>query len=138
VLYESPNPQWRRLRETLVSEFIEQSQEMRWKSTQCCDVTTHLDEMKTKRNSRRRQLQDYVLTSGLTLTSDKQNLAEMGSNNYKTSSPRRSRPQSARRNSKRRKNKQWIPSGYLGGPTMRDFRQKLVDLQRSTPTSVQR
>jgi len=41
-------------------------------------VTSHLDEMKTKLEQSEAQLQDYVRTSGLTVTSDKQNLAENG------------------------------------------------------------
>jgi len=45
---------------TLVSEFIEQSQEMRWKSTQRTAewLTSHLDEMKTKLEQVGGQLQD--------------------------------------------------------------------------------
>src|SRR5258705_4373089 len=79
VLYESSNPEVAAdFANTLVSEFIEQSQEMRWKSTQRTAewLTSHLDEMKAKLEQSEAQLQDYAHTSGLMVTSEKDNAAE--------------------------------------------------------------
>src|SRR5258708_29886336 len=79
VMYESPDPkQAADFANTLVSEFIVQSQEMRWKSTQRTAewLTNHLDEMKTKLEHSEGQLQDYARSSQLTVTSEKENLSE--------------------------------------------------------------
>ena len=68
VMYESPDPKLAAdFANTLVSEFIVQSQEMRWKSTQRTAewLTNHLDEMKTKLEQSEGQLQDYARSSGL-------------------------------------------------------------------------
>src|SRR5258708_16299592 len=79
VLYESPDPkQAADFANTLVSEFIELSQEERWKSAQGTAewLTGHLDKMKAKLEASEAQLQDYARTSGLSFTSEKENLAE--------------------------------------------------------------
>ncbi len=68
VLYESPNPQRAAaVANTLVSEFIELSQEARWKAAQgTADwLTKHLDEMKVQLEASEAQLQTYALSSGL-------------------------------------------------------------------------
>src|SRR6266481_3138689 len=135
VLYESPNPQVAAdFANTLVSEFIEQSQEMRWKSTQRTAewLTSHLDEMKAKLEQSEAQLQDYVRTSGLTVTSDKQNLAENG---LKQLQDELSKAQADRIASQAKfeeaKNKpaDSVPE-ILEDPTMREYRQKMTELQR--------
>src|SRR5712671_3491741 len=79
VLYESPNA--KRAAEfanTLVSDFIELSQEERWKSAQGTAewLTNHLDKMKAQLEASEAQLQDYARTSGLSFTSEKENLEE--------------------------------------------------------------
>jgi succinoglycan biosynthesis transport protein ExoP len=87
VIYESPNPQRAAdVANTLVSEFIELSQEERWKAAQgTADwLTKHLDEMKVQLEASEAQLQNYAGTSGLSLTpesesgsgSEKESLAE--------------------------------------------------------------
>ena len=135
VLYESSNPQVAAdFANTLVSEFIEQSQEMRWKSTQRTAewLTSHLDEMKTKLEQSEAQLQDYVRTSGLTVTSDKQNLAENG---LKQLQDELSKAQADRIASQAKfeeaKNKpaDSVPE-ISEDPTMREYRQKMTELQR--------
>jgi capsular exopolysaccharide synthesis family protein len=135
VLYESSNPQVAAdFANTLVSEFIEQSQEMRWKSTQRTAewLTSHLDEMKTKLEQSEVQLQDYVRTSGLTVTSDKQNLAENG---LKQLQDELSKAQADRIASQAKfeeaKNKpaDSVPE-ISDDPTMREYRQRMTELQR--------
>jgi len=135
VLYESSNPEVAAdFANTLVSEFIEQSQEMRWKSTQRTAewLTSHLDEMKTKLEQSEGQLQDYVRTSGLTVTSDKQNLAENG---LKQLQDELSKAQADRIASQAKfeeaKNKpaDSVPE-ISDDPTMREYRQRMTELQR--------
>src|SRR4029077_3324725 len=66
VLYESPDPALAAdFANTLVSEFIELSQEERWKSAQGTAewLTNHLNEMKVKLEQSEAQLQDYARTS---------------------------------------------------------------------------
>src|SRR6267142_2448381 len=135
VLYESPDPKLAaEFANTLVSEFIEQSQEMRWKSTQRTAewLTSHLDEMKTKLEQSEAQLQDYVRTSGLTVTSDKQNLAENG---LKQLQAELSKAQADRIASQAKfeeaKNKpaDSVPE-ISDDPTMREYRQRMTELQR--------
>jgi succinoglycan biosynthesis transport protein ExoP len=135
VLYESPNPQLAAdFANTLVSEYIEQSQEMRWNSTQRTAewLTSHLDEMKVKLEQSEAQVQEYVATSGLSLTSDKENLAESG---LKQIQDELSKAQADRIASQAKfeeaksKPADSVPE-ILEDPTMRDYRQKLADLQR--------
>ena len=78
ALYESPDPKRAAdFANTLVSEFIELSQEERWKSAQSTAewLTSHLDKMKAQLEASEAQLQDYARTSGLSFTSEKENLA---------------------------------------------------------------
>src|SRR5260370_8722156 len=79
VLYESPDPKGAAdFGNTLVSEFIELSQEARWKSAEGTAewLTNHLNIMKVQLEQSEAQLQDYARTSGLTFTSEKENLTE--------------------------------------------------------------
>jgi capsular polysaccharide biosynthesis protein len=79
VLYESPDRQVAAdLANTLVSEFVELNQEARWKSAQGTAewLTNHLDKMKAQLEQSETQMQDYASTSGLSFTSEKENLAE--------------------------------------------------------------
>ncbi len=93
ILYESPDPKGAAdFANTLVSEFIELSQEERWKSAESTAewLTNHLNIMKTQLEQSEAQLQDYARTSGLA-----DSLPEI-----------------------------------LEDPTMREYRQRLTDLQR--------
>ena len=68
VLYESPNPALAAdFANTLVSEFIDQSQDMRWKSAQRAGewLTRQLAEMKVKLEKAEAQLQDKAKASGM-------------------------------------------------------------------------
>src|SRR5713101_2861925 len=79
VLYESPDRQGAaEFANTLVSEFIELTQEARWKSAQGTAewLTNHLGKMKAQLEQSETQMQDYARTSGLSFTSEKENLSE--------------------------------------------------------------
>src|SRR6266849_3066852 len=135
VLYESPDPKRAAdFANTLVSEFIELSQEERWKSAQGTAewLTSHLDKMKAQLEASEAQLQDYARTSGLSFTSEKENLAE---NRLKELQDELSKAQADRIASQAKfegaKNKpaDSLPE-MLEDPTMREYRQKLTELQR--------
>ncbi len=135
VLYLSPDPKLAAdFANTLVSEFIEQSQEMRWKSTQRTAewLTSHLDEMKAKLEQSEAQLQDYARTSGLTITSEKDNVAEI---RIKELQEELSRAQAdrvakqAKLEEAKSKPADSLPE-MLEDVTLRDYRVKLTDLQR--------
>ena len=135
VLYESPDP--RRAAEfanTLVSDFIELSQEERWKSAQGTAewLTNHLDKMKAQLEASEAQLQDYARTSGLSFTSEKENLAE---SRLKELQNELSKAEAERitNQAKFEAAKSRAPDSLpdvLQDPTMREYRQKLSELQR--------
>jgi len=135
VMYESPDPkQAADFANTLVSEFIVQSQEMRWKSTQRTAewLTNHLDEMKTKLEQSEGQLQDYARSSGLSFTSEKENLSE---SRLKEIQEELSKAQADRiANQSKFEEAKSKPADslpeMLEDPTMREYRQKLTELQR--------
>jgi succinoglycan biosynthesis transport protein ExoP len=137
VLYESPDPnRAAAVANTLVSQFIELSQESRWKSAQdTADwLTKHLDEMKVQMEASEGQLQEYARTSGLSLTSDseKENLEEA---KLKELQDELSKAQAERISNQSKfeeaKNKpaDSLPE-IMEDPTMREYRQKLAELQR--------
>src|ERR1700675_2389554 len=135
VLYESPDPKGApEFVNTLVSEFIELSQEARWKSAEGTAewLTNHLNIMKVQLEQSEAQLQDYARTSGLTFTSEKENLAE---NRLKELQDELSKAQAdrianqAKFEGAKSKPPDSLPE-ILEDPTMRDYRQKLTELQR--------
>jgi succinoglycan biosynthesis transport protein ExoP len=135
VLYESPDPKGAAdFANTLVSEFIELSQEARWKSAEGTAewLTNHLNIMKVQLEQSEAQLQDYARTSGLTFTSEKENLAE---NRLKELQDELSKAQAdriasqAKSEGAKSKPPDSLPE-ILEDPTMRDYRQKLAELQR--------
>jgi succinoglycan biosynthesis transport protein ExoP len=135
VLYESPDPKGAAdFANTLVSEFIELSQEARWKSAEGTAewLTNHLNIMKVQLEQSEAQLQDYARTSGLTFTSEKENLAE---NRLKELQDELSKAQAdriasqAKSEGAKSKPADSLPE-ILEDPTMRDYRQKLAELQR--------
>src|SRR5713101_3531707 len=135
VLYESPDPKGAAdFANTLVSEFIELTQEERWKSAEGTAVwlTNHLNIMKTQLEQSEAQLQDYARTSGLTFTSEKDNLAE---NKLKEIQDELSKAQAdrianqAKFEAAKSKPADSLPE-VLEDPTMREYRQRLTDLQR--------
>src|SRR6266478_3978853 len=135
VLYESPDPKGAAdFANTLVSEIIELSQEERWKSAEGTAewLTNHLNIMKTQLEQSEAQLQDYARTSGLTFTSEKENLAE---NQLKQIQDELSKAQADRIGTQAKfegaksKPADSLPE-ILEDPTMREYRQRLTDLQR--------
>jgi len=135
VLYESPDPKLAAdFANTLVSEFIELSQEERWKSAQGTAewLTNHLAIMKGQLEQSEAQLQDYAHTSGLTFASEKENLAE---DKLKELQDELSKAQAdrianqAKFEAAKSKPADSLPE-ILEDPTMRDYRQKLTELQR--------
>src|SRR5216683_372611 len=135
VLYESPDPKGAAdFANTLVSEFIELSQEERWKSAQGTAewLTNHLAIMKGQLEQSEAQLQDYAHTSGLTFASEKENLAE---DKLKELQDELSKAQAdrianqAKFEAAKSKPADSLPE-ILEDPTMRDYRQKLTELQR--------
>jgi polysaccharide biosynthesis transport protein len=135
VLYESRDPKGAAdFANTLVSEFIELTQEERWKSAQGTAewLTNHLDKMKAQMEASEAQLQDYARTSGLWFTSEKENLAE---NLLKQLQDELSKAQAdrianqAKFEAAKSKPADSLPE-MLEDPTMREYRQKLTELQR--------
>jgi len=135
VLYESPDPKGAAdFVNTLVSEFIELSQEARWKSAEGTAewLTNHLNIMKVQLEQSEAQLHDYARTSGLTFTSEKENLAE---NRLKEIQDELSKAQAdriasqAKSEAAKSKPADSLPE-ILDDPTMREYRQRLADLQR--------
>lgn len=135
VLYESPDPKGAAdFANTLVSEFIALTQEERWKSAEGTAewLTNHLNIMKAQLEQSETQLQDYARTSGLTFTSEKDNLAE---NELKQIQDELSKAQAdriaaqAKFEGARSKPADSLPE-ILEDSTMREYRQRLTDLQR--------
>ncbi len=135
VLYESEDPKLSAgFANTLVSEFIEQSQEMRWKSARRTGewLTNHLGELKAKLEQSEAQLQEYARTSGLTFTSEKVNLEEVRLREMQDDLSRAHADRVAKEaKSEEAKSKQIeaLPE-MLDDPTLRDHLLKLTDLQR--------
>lgn len=135
VLYESPDPKGAAdFANTLVSEFVELSQEARWKSAEGTAewLTNHLDVMKAQLEQSEAQLQDYARTSGLTFTSEKDNLAE---SHLKELQEELSKAQADRISNQAKfegaktKAADSLPE-VSQDPTMREYRQRLTELQR--------
>jgi succinoglycan biosynthesis transport protein ExoP len=137
VLYESADPKLAAVfANTLVSEFVEQGQEMRWQSTQHTAewLTSHLDEMKAKLEQSEAQLQDYARTSGLTVTSetDKDNAAEMRLMELQDELSKALADRidkEAKLEEANSKPADSLPE-VLDDPTLREYRVKLTDVQR--------
>src|SRR6267142_6092421 len=134
VTYESPDAQGAaNFANTLVSQFIELSQEERWRSAQGTAewLTSHLDKMKGQLEQSEAELQDYARTAGLTVTSEKDNLAEsrlkeLGDELSKAQADRIA--SQARFEGAKSKPAESLPE-VLEDTTMRDYRQKLTALQ---------
>lgn len=135
IMYESPDPKGAAdVANTLVSEFIQLSQEARWKSAEGTAewLTNHLNIMKAQLEQSEAKLQDYARTSGLTFTSEKDNLAE---NRLKELQEELSKAQADRISNQAKfegaktKTADSLPE-VSQDPTMREYRQKLTELQR--------
>jgi polysaccharide biosynthesis transport protein len=135
VTYESPDPKGAAdFANTLVSQFIELSQEERWKSAQGTAewLTSHLDKMKAQLEKSETEMQEYARTSGLSFTSEKENLAE---SRLKELQDDLSKAQAdrianqAKLEGAKSKPVDTLPE-VLDDTTMREYRQRLTDLQR--------
>lgn len=135
ILYESPDPKLAAdFANTLVSEFIELSQEQRWKAAQGTAewLTNHLGQMKAQLEASEAQLQDYAHTAGLSITAEKESLGE---NQLKELQDELSKAQAeriaaqARFEEAKSKPVDSLPE-ILEDPTMRECRQQLTELNR--------
>src|ERR1700730_1565168 len=134
VMFDSEDPKFAALfANTLVSEFIEQSQEMRWKSSQRTGewLTGHLSQMKTDLEKSEANLQAYARQSGLTMT-EKENvtegrLKELQDELDKAQADRVDKQ--AKFEEAKSKPAESLPE-TIDDPTLRDYRLKLADLQR--------
>ena len=135
VLYESADPKLAAdFANTLVSEFIEQNQEMRWKSTRRTGewLATHLDGMKAKLERSEAQLQEYARTSGLTFTSENKKISDVKLQELQAELSKAEADRVAKEaNFEEAKNKpsESLPE-TLDDPALREYRLRLTDLQR--------
>lgn len=135
ILYESPDPKLAAdFANTLVSEFIALTQEARWKAAQGTAewLTSHLDQMKVQMEASERQLQDYARTTGLTFTAEKESLAEA---RLKQLQDELSKAQAERIADESKFEEAKGKAGdslpeIQDDATMREYRQKLTELQR--------
>jgi succinoglycan biosynthesis transport protein ExoP len=116
----------------LVTEFIEQSEEMELKTFQRTAerLTTHLSQMKAKLEQAEAQLQDYVRTSGLTSESTDASdirLVELQGELSKAQADRIAKE--ARFEQAKQTSPDALPE-MLDDPTLREYRLRLTDLQR--------
>ena len=78
IFYQSPDPKVASdVANTLVQTFIDESREIRWNSTQNTAewLTSHLKELQKSLDSSEARLQDFARSTGIMLTSDKQDVA---------------------------------------------------------------
>ena len=79
IFYDSPDPRLASdVANTLVKTFIDESREIRWNSTQNTAewLTGHLKELQKNLDNSEGRLQDFARSTGIILTSDKQDVAE--------------------------------------------------------------
>ena len=135
ILYESPDPKLAAdFTNTLVSEFIELTQEARWKAAQGTAewLTNHLDQMKAQLEASEARLQDYAHTTGLSFTAEKESLAEA---RLKAIQDELSKAQAERIADQSKfeeakgKAADSLPE-MQDDAMMREYRQKLTELQR--------
>ena len=135
ILYESPDPALAaNFANTLVNEFIEQSQEVRWRSTQRTGewLTRQLAAMKIKLEQSEAQLQAMAKASGLMPDSGKGSIEDA---KLRQLEDELSKAQAARldRQSKLKLASQSSAESLpeiLDDPTIRDYTLKLTDLRR--------
>jgi succinoglycan biosynthesis transport protein ExoP len=135
VTYESPDPKGAAdFANTLVSQFIELSQEERWKAAQGTAewLTSHLDKMKAQLEQSETEMQEYARTSGLSFTSEKENLAESRLKELQDdlSKAQADRIASQAKLEGAKNNPADTLPEVLDDTTMREYRQRLTDLQR--------
>jgi len=135
VTYESPDPKGAAdFANTLVSQFIELSQEERWKAAQGTAewLTGHLDKMKSQLEQSETEMQQYARTSGLSFTSEKENLAESRLKELQDALDKAQADRiagQAKLEGAKSKPADTLPE-VLDDTTMREYRQRLTELQR--------
>ena len=135
VTYESPDPKGAAdFANTLVSQFIELTQEERWKSAQGTAewLTSHLDKMKAQLEQSETAMQEYARSSGLSFTSEKENLAESRLKELQDALDKAQADRitsQAKLEGAKTKPADTLPE-VLDDSTMREYRQRLTDLQR--------
>lgn len=135
VTYESPDPKGAAdFANTLVSQFIELTQEERWKSAQGTAewLTSHLDKMKAQLEQSETAMQEYARTSGLSFTSEKENLAESRLKELQDALDKAQADRitnQAKLEGAKSKPADTLPE-VLDDTTMREYRQRLTDLER--------
>ncbi|HTB93130.1 MAG TPA: polysaccharide biosynthesis tyrosine autokinase [Candidatus Sulfotelmatobacter sp.] len=135
VTYESPDPKGAAdFANTLVSQFIELTQEERWKSAQGTAewLTSHLDKMKAQLEQSETAMQEYARTSGLSFTSEKENLAESRLKELQDALDKAQADRiasQAKLEGAKSKPADTLPE-VLDDSTMREYRQRLAELQR--------
>src|ERR1700719_1456162 len=135
VTYESPDAKGAAdFANTLVSQFIELTQEERWKSAQgtAAWLTSHLDKMKAQLEQSETQMQEHARRSVRAFTSEKEKLAE---SRLKELQDALDKAQADRIASQAKlEGGEIMPAGtvpeVLDDTTMREYRQRLTDLQR--------
>lgn len=135
VFYDAPDPKLAAdLVNTLVSEFISQSREVRWESTQSTAgwLTGHLDDLKKNLENSEVALQEYANANGLMFTSDKNNVAveKLQQLQEELSKSQASRTEKQANFEIAKKNPQESLPATLDDPTMREYRQRLTELER--------
>jgi capsular exopolysaccharide synthesis family protein len=135
IFYEDRDPQLAAdFANTLVSEFISQSRESRWEATQGTAewLTGHLNTLKKNLENSENQLQEYARSSGLVFTSENGNVADQKLQQVQEDlSKAQSNLTEKQANYEMAKDNpvESLPA-TLDDPTMRDYRQKLTELQR--------
>jgi polysaccharide biosynthesis transport protein len=135
IYYEDRDPQLAAdFANTLVSEFVSQSRESRWEATQGTAewLTGHLNTLKKNLETSENQLQDYARSSGLVFTSQNGNVADQKLQQVQEElSKAQSILTDKQANYEMAKDNpvESLPA-TLDDPTMRDYRQKLTELQR--------
>ncbi len=135
IYYEDRDPQIAAdFANTLVSEFISSSRESRWEATQGTAewLTGHLNTLKKNLEVSENQLQDYARSSGLVFTSQNGNVADQKLEQVQEElSKAQSILTEKQANYEMAKSNpvESLPA-TLDDPTMRDYRQKLTELQR--------
>ena len=79
IRYDSPDPQLATdFVNTLIAEFVQQSIESHWKTTQQTNewLTQHVEDIRIKLEKSEAELQSYARASGLLFTSEQNNVAE--------------------------------------------------------------
>jgi succinoglycan biosynthesis transport protein ExoP len=135
IFFEDRDPQLAAdFANTLVSEFIAQSREARWQATQGTAewLSGHLNTLKKKLEDSEAELQEYARSSGIVILPDKGNVADQKLEQIQEDL---SKAQAALADKQaiyelaKNNPSESLPE-TLNDPTMRDYRQKLTELQR--------